>query len=201
MIRKPLIVILISLSLVGVLLLAGCGGKRVSRVATDTVTDLSGRWNDTDSQLVAQTIVQEALKQPWLQSFVDAHSGKQPTVIVGRIINKSHEHINVETFIKDIQMALINSQRVEFVSDAGQRAAVRQERDSQQQGYTSQETQAAVGAEVGADFIMMGTVNTILDEEGATRAVWYQVNIELHNLATNKIVWIGQHKIKKIIER
>lgn len=192
---------LLLLVILAAALLTGCAAKGVTRVSAQSVTDLSGRWNDTDSQQVAQAIVQDAVAQPWLSNFLAANNGKQPTVIVGRIVNKSHEHINVETFIKDIQLALINSQRVAFVSDAAQRSAVRQERADQHRGHTSVETQTSVGAEIGADFLMLGTLNTILDEEGGTRAVWYQVNIELHNMSTNQIVWIGQHKIKKLIRR
>ena len=32
---------------------SACSPKQVSRIDPATVTDLSGRWNDTDSRLVA----------------------------------------------------------------------------------------------------------------------------------------------------
>lgn len=179
----------------------GCkSGREVRRVSSDTVVDLSGRWNDTDSQQVATTIIDDCLAQPWLSVWREDHSGK-PTVIVGRIVNKSHEHINVETFVKDIQKALINSQRVKFVSSSGERQELRGERLDQHQGHTSTDTLSGVGKEIGAEFMMKGSINSIADEEGSTRLMWYQVNVELHNITTNEIAWIGQHKIKKIIER
>jgi len=179
----------------------GCkSGREVRRVSSDTVVDLSGRWNDTDFQQVAATIIDDCLAQPWLSVWREDNTGK-PTVIVGRILNKSHEHINVETFVKDIQKALINSQRVKFVSSRGERDELRDERLDQHQGNTSADTQSGVGKEIGAEFMMKGSINSIPDEEGSTRLMWYQVNVELHNITTNEIAWIGQHKIKKIIER
>ncbi len=178
-----------------------CGGKRVTRVAADKVTDISGRWNDTDSQQVSGAIVGDCLSQPWLTEWKAAHASKRPVVIVGSIVNKSHEHINVQTFVKDIERALINSQKVRFVSSRDERGELRQERADQHEGYTSEETRAGVGQEVGADFIMKGSINTIVDELGGSKAVWYQANIELHNLTTNEIVWVGQHKIKKVIDK
>jgi hypothetical protein len=37
-----------------VLLLGACAGPSVKRTEVDEVIDLSGRWNDTDSRLVAE---------------------------------------------------------------------------------------------------------------------------------------------------
>ena len=42
--------------------LTACGGEtRVTRIDAGVVTDLSGRWNDTDSRIVAESMVKEAL--------------------------------------------------------------------------------------------------------------------------------------------
>jgi PBP1b-binding outer membrane lipoprotein LpoB len=90
------------------LVLAGCGGKSVKRVETEKVIDISGRWNDTDSRLVSEEMIQDALNRPWLQNYRNL-SGKNPVVIVGTVRNRSHEHINVQTFVKDLERALINS--------------------------------------------------------------------------------------------
>ena len=179
----------------------GCGEKRVTRVSAQSQTDLSGRWNDTDSQQVAKTIVTDCLAQPWLDNWNQANAGQKPVVIVGKIINKSHEHINVATFTEDISRALINAGKVRFVSARSERENVRDERMDQHQGHTAEETRAGVGQEIGANFIMQGTINTIVDEIDNHKAIWYQVNVKLHDVTTNEIVWIGQHKIKKVIAK
>ena len=80
---------------------SGCGHEtKVTRVDTGIVTDLSGRWNDTDSQMVAEAMVKEALANPWLGNFTKGKN-REPVVIVGTVLNKSHEHINVQTFVSD----------------------------------------------------------------------------------------------------
>ena len=62
----------------------GCGHEtKVTRVDTGIVTDLSGRWNDTDSQMVADAMVKEALANPWLGNFTKGKN-REPVVIVGR---------------------------------------------------------------------------------------------------------------------
>jgi len=100
-----------------VVVASGCGAEtKVTRVDSGLVTDLSGRWNDTDSRQTAEAMVKEALGTPWLDNYTRGHGGKQPVVVVGMITNKSHEHINVQTFVTDLQRELVNSQKVTFVA-------------------------------------------------------------------------------------
>ena len=180
------------------LLLAGCS-PTVTRVDTDSVTDLSGNWNDTDSRLVAKEMIQDVLSRNWLSKFNRA-KGKAPTVIVGTVRNLSHEHINTRTFIADMERELINSGEVEFVASASDRKEVRQE-VKEQDLHASEETRKAMGNEVGADFMLQGSINTIVDAVSGEQARFYQIDLTLIELGTNRKVWLGQKKIKKTIEK
>jgi uncharacterized protein (TIGR02722 family) len=181
-------------------LLSGCATTKVERKAVDTTIDISGRWNDADSRMVSEEMIQDCLDRPWLERFMDKHGGKPPTVIVGRVRNRSHEHINVQTFVKDLERALINSGRVRFVASKGERAGVREERLDMAK-HASDETMKAAGEEIGADFMLIGTINTIRDEEGGKAVMFYQTNLELVNMANNLKAWVGEKKIKKLIKR
>jgi penicillin-binding protein activator len=179
---------------------SGCGKeKRVTRINPDVITDLSGRWNDTDSKMVAETMMKEMIRQPWLENFT-AHTGKPPVVIVGRVLNKSHEHIDVGTFVMDLQRELTNSQKVVFVAGKNEREDIREER-KEQAIYSREDTQKRPGRELGADYMMNGTISTIVDESLGTKAVFYQVDLELVDLENNVKSWYGQKKIKKVVER
>ena len=178
----------------------GCESSRqVSRVSTAEVTDLSGRWNDTDSQLVAKTMIRDILKRPWLEDF-EEREDRKPRVIVGTVLNRSHEHINTQTFIKDLERELINSGKIAFVASKSEREEVREERDDQQT-EASEETAKRLAQESAADFMLKGTLNTILDELEGTKVTFYQTNLELIDLESNEKVWVGEKKIKKVIER
>ena len=120
-------------------------------------------------------------------------------MIVGEIRNLSHEHINVNTFISDIERAMINSGRVNFVASRSEREEIREERKDQDIN-ASEETRKAMGREMGADFMLKGTINTIIDMEGSTQLRYYQVDLTLISLADNRKVWLGQKKIKKLIK-
>lgn len=179
-------------------ILSGCATKSVTRVSPDQTIDLSGRWNDTDSRLVADEMVEDALNRTWRDKFVETTS-KKPVIIVGMITNKSHEHIEPETFIKDMEKEFINSGMIRIVQNSVFREKLREERADQRE-FASPETQKKWGAELGADYMMFGNINSIVDSERNKKVVFYQVNLELADLQTNEIVWVGDKKIKKFVE-
>ena len=189
--------VVLAAALVG---LAGCGAEtRVTRVDAGVVTDFSGRWNDTDSRIVAESMVKEALEYPWLGNFSQSKR-RQPVVVVGTVLNNSHEHINVQTFVTDLERELTNSQKVTFVAGKNERDEVRTERKEQAM-YAREDTQKAPGKEIGADYMMKGTIATILDEADGAKAMFYQVDLQMVDLESNAKVWFGQKKIKKVIEK
>ena len=177
----------------------GCASKTVTRVGTDTTIDLSGYWNDADSRMVAEAMIGDALGGHWYTDYMQA-AGDRPTVIVGRVRNRTSEHIATETFIGDIERAFVNSGKVRVVAAAEEREQLRDERMDQGR-YASDETIKKFGREHGADFMLIGTISSINDREKGTEVRFYQVDLTLVNIETNEKVWIGQKKIKKVIGR
>lgn len=180
--------------------LAACNNKRVARIEPTSVTDLSGRWNDTDSRLVAGALVEQAMADGWLSRASATRGGRAPTVIVGAFTNKTMEHIPVSTFTHDVERALVGSGAVTVVASADERQDVRAERADQQVNALA-DTRAKTAAEQGAQYMLRGDVQAIEDAEGRERVVYYQIDATLVDLQSNAKVWVGQHKIKKYIDR
>ncbi len=170
---------------------------KVNRVDPNRQIDISGKWNDVDSKLTAEAMVDQVLNEVWLSNFVK-DKGAKPVVIVGFVKNKSHEHIEAETFVKDIEKSFIRTQRVRLVQGGEKREELRAEK-SDQQTNASVSTMKKWGLEVGADFIMQGSINSIVDAYKRDKVVYYQVDLELTNIQTNEVVWIGDKKIKKTV--
>ena len=97
----------VTMGLVGLtaMLLSACGTS-VKRIDVTDEVDLSGAWNDTDSRLVSEEMIQDALSRPWVANFM-RQEDHLPTVIVGTVRNLSHEHINVRTFVADMESCLL----------------------------------------------------------------------------------------------
>jgi len=178
----------------------GCVSKRVTRIEPTAVTDLSGRWNDTDSRLVANQLIDQTLGAGWAKRYADTHGGQAPTIVIGDFANRTMEHIAVGTFVKDIEQALITTGSARVVASGEQRVEMRDERRDQQQNARA-DTRARQGQELGARYMLAGELQAIEDVDGRERVVFYQVDAFLVDLETNAKVWVGQHKIKKYVER
>ncbi len=179
---------------------AGCASRKVvTRVDVGEQIDLSGNWNDTDSRQVAGDLVNQVFGSAWIEDYMEA-KGTKPTVIVGQIANKSVEHIPVKTFVGDLERAFINTNTGRLVASAEEREGVRTERADQQE-FATPETMKRWGRERGADFMLLGEINAIVDQEGGDQAKYYQVDSYLVNLESNEKVWAGITKIKKFVGR
>ena len=179
---------------------AGCSPKQVNRIDPAAVTDLSGRWNDTDSRLVANELIKQSLDGAWVKRYSDAHGGAAPTVVVGDFAKKTYEHIAVGTFVNDLERAFTNSGAVQVMVSGADRAAVRDER-ADQQTNASAGTRSRLANETGAKYMLQGEIQAIEDSEGKEKVVFYQIDATMVDMESNAKVWIGQHKIKKYILR
>ena len=181
--------------------LSGCASQpKVTRTEVGKIIDLSGRWNDIDSRLVAEEMIKDCLDRSWFNVF-QGKNNRQPVVIVGTVMNRSSEHINSQVFIEDLERNLLNSGKVIFVASHPERQEIRDERTDQHAGETEPSTAKPKGKETGADFMLQGSINSVKDEIKGKYAIFYQVNLELLDLASNQKVWIGQKDIKKVVER
>ena len=183
-------------------LFVACGPSRTTtRVSPDQQTDLSGRWNETDAKMVADEMIGGMLESAWLQRWNQEHDDR-PTLIIGPIRNKTMQHIDEEIFIKDIERNLVNSGKVRFVAAADEREALRAEREDQQT-HATMESAAQMAQEVGADYMVYGTISSNVQEnlEGDKSSLFYTVNLELLNIESNVKAWLNEKEIKKIVER
>jgi hypothetical protein len=192
--QTRLLAILAAFALVGSF---GCAERTITRIDPNVQVDLSGDWNDTDAHLVSEQMISDCLKNPWLGNFLK-QTGKNPTVIAGSIRNLSLEHIATDVFLMDIETAMINSGLVNVVASNIERGEVRQEK-ADQQVNASPETLKKMGMEQGADYMLIGEINQINDQEEGKQLKYYQVDLTLVNIETSVKTWIGQKKIKKYI--
>lgn len=185
-----------------VVLMVGTGctsSVRVTRLDADARLDLSGNWNDTDISIVTEALIESSLKSNWINNF-RVRSGHNPVVVVGTILNRSSEHLDTAIIAKRFEIALINTGRVDMVADIAMQEEVREQRE-QQQYYASEESAAALGRELGADFVLQGAVRTVVDQVSGKSVRTYYVSAELIDIETSRKVWVGEETVKKLIQQ
>jgi PBP1b-binding outer membrane lipoprotein LpoB len=188
------------------LTLISCSSSpKVDRISADTQIDLTGRWNDTDVRMVCESLINDLLASPRVDQFIREYSvkrnGKLPAVIVGRFSNESSERINTGIITKNMESAIVNTGKLDFVAGGDTRQEIRHERRDQLV-HASEATAAALGYETGAILLLTGSVNSIVERSGNTTVRAYFVNAELSNIETNTRIWMGNNnEIKKVTQQ
>ena len=189
-----------------IILFCACSSTpSVDRVGADTQIDLSGRWNDADARMVSTSLINDCLNSPrvgqFIQQYASRNNGNLPACLVGRFENTSSEHIDTSIISKAMEIAIVNSGKMDFVAGGDSRAAIRSER-ADQQANASEDTAARVANETGAALILTGSVKSIVDRAGNRTVRSYFVSAELTNIETNARLWMGENsEIKKDIRQ
>lgn len=185
------------ISAIALIIFASCAHK-VTRIDPIDTPDISGNWNYTDSRLTAEEMINQSLTGKWLGDHLQV-KGKRPVVIVGFVNNKSHEHIEAETFMNDLEKSFVTTEKVGLVQSGKKREEMRAEK-SDQQTNSSVSTMKKFGLEKGADYILQGSINSIVDGFKRKKTVTYQIDLVLTNIETNEVVWIGDKKLSKNVK-
>jgi len=194
--------VVIFVSVFTLVIASGCSTTReVRRVGLEVDIQLSGKWNDADSRLVSNEMISSCLKSPWIERFHSEKKRDSPVVVVGQFVNNTDEHINPGPLLKDMERAFIESGNVRVVTNKQFRKQLLLEQKFQDSGIVDEETAASIGQQIGADFILFGTINSSRDTWEGKQVVFYQVNLELHHTTTSEVVWMGDKKIKKSVEQ
>ena len=179
---------------------AACSSApKVSRVNAATQTDLSGYWNDTDVKIVCESLINDCINSSRVAQAIAAKSGRLPVVIVGSFRNESTEHIDTAIISSTMEVTIFNSGKLDFVAGGSTRVELREERQDQQIN-ASESTASALANETGADFLLTGSVRTIVDRAANQTVRTYFVFAEMTDIETNARMWMAQNsEIKKVI--
>lgn len=190
--------LLIGAMTVSLLALASCGPKAFTKGEYDDVNRenlLNDQWSETDMQKAVHDLVTSSLQSPAI-----TQAKKMPVVIVTGLQNKTSEHIDTQSIMDMIRVELMRSGKVAFI-DKEARGDIADEYNYQNSGMTSAETKKGPGGQIGADFIINGRLDSIVQEVGKDKSVYYKLTLNLTNLKTSMITWSDQKQIRKTFKK
>lgn len=156
---------------------------------------LNDQWSETDMQKAVQDLVGSMMKHPAI-----ANAKTPPVVMVTGLQNKTSEHIDTQSIMDMVRVELMRTGRVSFI-DREARQDVSDEYNYQNSGMVSEETRKGPGGQVGADFIINGRLDSIVQEVGKDKTVYYKLTLNMTNLKTTMIAWSDYKQIRKIFRK
>lgn len=186
------------LALAAALALSSCGPKAFVKGSYDDVNRenlMNDQWSETDMQVTVKSMVDSMTSHPSIAS-----AKTMPIVMVTNLQNKTSEHIDTQSIMDMVRVDLTNSGRVSFI-DKEARQDISNEYDYQNSGMVSGETKKGPGGQTGADFIINGRLDSIVQEVGKDKSVYYKLTLNLTNLKTGVISWTNQKQIRKTFKK
>lgn len=181
-----------------VVLSIGCAGPRAFTKGTyedpRTVALLDDRFSENDMQLIAKKMVNSLVESAPVQT-TDA-----PAVMVGKMRNRTTEHIDLNALSDKIRTSLIQSGKFRFV-DNQNRKDIAREYEYQGSGYVDPAQANRPGQQTAPDFVLTGTVTSNIQEVGKEKLVYYKATFQLTNLASAEIVWTDEKEIRKAYKK
>jgi hypothetical protein len=177
-----------------------CAGSPAAQgpagLAGDAALDASGDWGDADADEVAAAMSADCLAAPWIGEWRLAH-GKKPVVRLHPIRNRTDAYVDLRYFTKQLEAALVRSGRVDVVSSV-EEAEINREERADQALHAADETAKSQGEELGSDFVLSGWVLASDDRAGGEAARTYLTSVEVTETRTNRKVWLGQKRLRKL---
>jgi len=193
--KKNLILTALSLSFLTVV---GCGPKAFVKGQYDDVNRenlLNDQWSETDMQKAVADLVASLMASPSI-----SQAKKMPVVMVTGLQNKTSEHIDTQSIMDMVRVELMKSGKVGFI-DKEARQDIADEYNYQNSGMVAEDSKKGPGAQVGADFIINGRLDSIVQEVGKDKSVYYKLTLNLTNLKTSMITWSDQKQIRKTFKK
>jgi len=189
---------LVTLATVAAALLTSCGPKAFVKGQYDDVNKenlMNDQWSETDMQVVVKAMVESLTK-----SAKVATAKTPPDVMVTNLQNKTSEHIDTQSIMDMVRVELTNSGKVSFI-DKEARKDISDEYDYQNSGMVSKETKKGAGNQIGVDYIINGRIDSIVQEVGKDKSVYYKITLNMTDLKTSRIVWTDQKQIRKTFKK
>lgn len=189
------------LAVLSTVLVSGCASFEGEYSDPNAVEIVDDRWNETDARVTAEKMISAMLSKPWLRAFKERNGGNRPLVIVGEVENRTDEHIDTKALSEYVTDELINSGKVRFVDAANRERILKEIQYQNESGMVSEKTAKRKGRQVGADFLLFGTMSSTVHTQEGLKTVTYQTNLRLTDLETAETVWSSKHRIKKRFNR
>jgi len=182
-------------------LLSGCAATtRTLDPATEQHYDAS--YDFSDKKQIVRTLTDSLLSSP----NVSTEATTKPVVIVYGVDNETSEHINTDGITDDIRLSLIKSGEYRFLNRK-QRTNLQQEADFQYAGYVPPEQRVIEGRQLGANYILSGTLRSIKKKQPKNwrltkkEIIYYSMNLELTDLQSGEISWADNVEIAREASR
>lgn len=176
----------------------GCAAFRASTADVDVEQPkhMSQNYDYTDMRNITESVVNELLASPFLSG-----QAQPPVMMVAGVQNRTTRYVDTKSLTDRMRTALIQSGKAQFVNEARREELLKEQ--GYQAAHATPETQAAVGRQLGAKFMVSGSLIEMESESARQVRVskqkvsYYKLTIEVTDLETSLITWTTEKEFAR----
>lgn len=186
------------ISLMAALVLLSACSTTVRYDDPNAVETTTTGFGSTDLQTTAKKMIDGLLSFP---PIVQLTNQRRPVIFVDKLRNKTEEHIDTEAVNDTVMTGLLQSGKFRFVDMSAVDSVKTQLRYQQDSGLVDPATAVKVGRQIGAQYMLYGSISSIVKKAGSTTDTYYLITMKLLNLQTGIVEWMDQKQIRKTATR
>lgn len=179
-------------------LLTGCAAFRAQTrgVDLDTADPMDERFAFTDLRQITESFANEL----GYSGFIQAHD-EAPILMIAGVQNRTSEYLDTKNLTDRLRTLLFQTGNVRFVNEARREDLLREQ--GYQAAQATPETQAAIGQQLGARYMMSGSLTEMADRSPrqvrVSRTVrrFYKLTLEVTNLETGLLEWTAEREFAR----
>jgi len=177
-------------------MMTGCS-TTTRDISPDAAMHYDESYDFSDKNAIVDDLVSSLINKQPLVERTD-----RPIIIIYEVANRTPEHIETDGITDDIRREVMESGKARFVNKV-QRDNIQSESDYQYGGNVSAETRLTRARQVGAEYMISGTLRSIKKREGKGIRMnrdtlqYYSLTLELTDLKTGLIEWTDSAEIAR----
>lgn len=179
-------------------LIAGLAGCMATTRSIDTNDDIhyNAHYDFADKKRIVNDLTSSLL------SSEVVYRAEKPILVVYGVANETSEHINTGGITDDIRLALIKAGKYRFINKT-QRESISSEIAYQQSGTVAAQDRITQGQQIGADYILSGTLRSIEKKQSRQwrlfekKLVYYSLNLEMTDLVSSEVIWADKVELAR----
>jgi len=181
-------------------LMTGCGAFTKNLNPQDE-THYDASYDFSDKKKIVDMLV-----NPMLSDIILPTREKKPIMIVYPVVNETSEHISTGGITDEIRMKLLRSGKFRFINEQ-QRENIQKETAYQSKGYVDPAMRVEQSRQLGADYILSGTLRSIKKNQpkqfrlNKKERIYYSLDLTLTDLKTGEMVYANQAEIAREASR
>jgi uncharacterized protein (TIGR02722 family) len=173
----------------GIICLNGCAAFRikVTEGDVDKKRHLDSTYDYTDMREITESVVDEMLTADFVKG------GDKPIMMIADVQNRTKRHVDTKSLTDRMRTMLFKSGQVQFVNETRRKELLKEQK--YQADQATPETQVAIARQIGAKYMVSGSLVEMEKESGRqirvsrTEVNYYKLTIEVTDLESGLLKW------------